>query len=216
MNITAQLIQQKKKTILKNWMSSQLSDHGLRDDLISNEELHTQSEELLNGLARAMASGNVDNIYAAEYEPVTEILADISTTRARQGFSPRETVLYVLSLKQAITDTLEQQLTDQPEQLYKEVMVVNRLLDSLSVVTFETFIKGREEVILRQTDEISEISTPVIRVWEGILALPIIGTLDSARTQVVMENLLQEIVNTGSTIAILDISGVPTVDSLVA
>lgn len=216
MNITAQLIQRLKKTILDNWMGIQLSDQSLRVDLISEEELRKQSEELLNGLARAMASGHADNIYAVEYEPVTEILTDISSTRARQGFSPRETVLYVLSLKQAIADTLEQQLADQPEQLYKEVMALNRLLDSLSIITFETYIKGREEVILRQTDEISEISTPVIRVWEGILALPIIGTLDSGRTQVVMENLLQEIVNTGSTIAILDISGVPTVDSLVA
>ena len=216
MNITAQLIQRKKKAILDNWVDIQLSDESLRDDLISKEELRKQSDELLSGLARAMASGNVDNIYAVEYEPVTEILADISTARARQGFSPRETVSYVLSLKQAIADTLEQQLADQPELLYKEVMALNKLLDSLSIITFETFIKGREEVILRQTDEISEISTPVIRVWEGILALPIIGTLDSGRTQVVMENLLQEIVNTGSTIAILDISGVPTVDSLVA
>ena len=216
MNITAQLIQRKKKAILDNWVDIQLSDESLRDDLIPKEELRKQSDELLSGLARAMASGNVDNIYAVEYEPVTEILADISTARARQGFSPRETVSYVLSLKQAIADTLEQQLADQPELLYKEVMALNKLLDSLSIITFETFIKGREEVILRQTDEISEISTPVIRVWEGILALPIIGTLDSGRTQVVMENLLQEIVNTGSTIAILDISGVPTVDSLVA
>jgi rsbT co-antagonist protein RsbR len=100
--------------------------------------------------------------------------------------------------------------------LVAEVLKVNRLMDNLSIVSFEVFIKGREEVILRQTDEIAEISTPVIRVWEGILALPIIGTLDSQRTQVVMENLLQEIVNTGSGIAILDISGVPAVDSLVA
>ncbi|WP_162052706.1 STAS domain-containing protein [Pontibacter pamirensis] len=216
MNTTAQLLHSKKKTILESWMSNQLSDQGLRDDLISNEELHKQSDELLNGLARAMATGNTDNIYAAEYEPITEILSDISITRARQGFSPRETGMYVLSLKKAIADALEQELAGQHEQLYKEVMMVNRLLDSLSVVTFETFIKGREEVILRQSDEISEISTPVIKVWEGILALPIIGTLDSARTQVVMESLLQEIVNTGSNIAILDISGVPAVDSLVA
>jgi rsbT co-antagonist protein RsbR len=216
MNTTAQLLQSKKKNILENWMQNQLSDEGLRNDLISNSELQKQSEELLNGLSRAMATGNVDNIYAAEYEPVTEILSDLSITRARQGFSPRETGMYVLSLKQAVSKVLEEEYRTQPETLYKEMMVLNRLLDSLSVVTFETFIKGREEVILRQTDEMTEISTPVIRVWEGILALPIIGTLDSARTQIVMENLLQEIVNTGSNIAILDISGVPAVDSLVA
>ena len=103
-----------------------------------------------------------------------------------------------------------------PQELFLQSLKVSKLIDSFGVTTFETFIKGREEVILRQTDEIAEISTPVIRVWDGILALPIIGTLDSARTQVVMENLLQEIVESGSSIAILDISGVPAVDSLVA
>ncbi|OKL40232.1 STAS domain-containing protein [Pontibacter flavimaris] len=216
MNTIAQLLQNNKKKILENWMQNQLSDTSLRDDLISNEELRRQSDELINGLSRATAGGNVDNIYAPEYEPVVEILSDISITRARQGFSPRETGMYVLSLKQAIITVLQDKYSEQPEVLYKELLTVNNLLDMLSMVTFDTYIKGREEVILRQTDEINEISTPVIRVWEGILALPIIGTLDSARTQIVMENLLQEIVNTGSSIAILDISGVPAVDSLVA
>lgn len=216
MNPTAQLLKKKKKVILENWMKNQLADESLREDLISNEDLRRQSEELLNGLLTAIEKGNFDDIYSNEFEQVTDILSDISVTRARQGFSPRETTLYVLSLKLALTDLLEKERRDQPEILYKEVLQVNRLLDSLSILTFETYLRGREEVILRQTDEINEISTPVIRVWDGILALPIIGTLDSSRTQVVMENLLQEIVNTGSSIAILDISGVPAVDSLVA
>ncbi|GAB3819115.1 STAS domain-containing protein [Pontibacter rugosus] len=216
MNTTAQLLLNKKKSILDIWLQNQLEDAALRDDLISNDELHRQSDELLSGLARAVANGNIDNVYAPEFEQVTDILTDISITRARQGFSPRETGMYVLSLKQAICSVLEQEYQNEPETLYKELIIINNLLDNLSMVTFDTFIKGREEVILRQNDEINEISTPVIRVWEGILALPIIGTLDSARTQVVMENLLQEIVNTGSSIAILDISGVPAVDSLVA
>ncbi|ARS37814.1 STAS domain-containing protein [Pontibacter actiniarum] len=216
MNNTAQLLQNNKKRILETWMQNQLADEALRDDLISNEELRRQSEDLLSGLASATATGNTENIYAPEYESVVEILSDISITRARQGFSPRETGMYVLSLKRAISSVMEEKMADQPEQLYKELNTLHGLLDNLSMITFDTFIKGREEVILRQNDEINEISTPVIRVWEGILALPIIGTLDSARTQVVMENLLQEIVNTGSSIAILDISGVPAVDSLVA
>ena len=137
-------------------------------------------------------------------------------SRARQGFSPKETGLYVFSLKDALLKSLQQELADDPKSLVDTVLKISKLMDNMGVVTFETFIKGREEVILRQTDEIAEISTPVIRVWEGIVALPIIGTLDSARTQTVMENLLQEIVESGSTIAILDISGVPAVDSLVA
>jgi rsbT co-antagonist protein RsbR len=216
MNKTAQLLQKHKQQIQEDWIKNQLSDATLRDDLMSNDELRRQSEELLTGLLRGISSGNFDNVYAEEYEEVVEIISDISITRARQGFSPRETGQYVLSLKLALNKALEQGYADQPEEMYREVLQLNRLLDSLSITTFETFIKGREEVIMRQTDEISEISTPVIRVWDGILALPIIGTLDSARTQVVMENLLQEIVNTGSSIAILDISGVPAVDSLVA
>ncbi|MDX5420348.1 MAG: STAS domain-containing protein [Hymenobacteraceae bacterium] len=216
MNTTAQVLEKNRNRILEMWMQNQLSDVALRDDLMSNEELQRQSQDLLDALLRAISKENYDNIYAQEYEQVTDTLRDISITRARQGFSPRETGTYVLSLKKALTEVLVEERADDPSILNKELLIINNLLDNLSIVTFETFIKGREEVILRQTDEISEISTPVIRVWDGILALPIIGTLDSARTQIVMENLLQEIVNTGSNIAILDISGVPAVDSLVA
>jgi rsbT co-antagonist protein RsbR len=214
-NIT-QLLQKKKKNILELWMKNQLADEGLREDLISNEELRSQSEELINSLVGNLSSNNAVDLESDEWSPVVEILGGIAITRARQGFNPRETGNFIFSLKEAILEVLQAEIKDNPQSLYDESQKVNRIMDHLSVVTFETFIKGREEVILRQTDEIAEISTPVIRVWDGILALPIIGTLDSARTQIVMENLLQEIVETGSSIAILDISGVPAVDSLVA
>ncbi len=197
-------------------MKNQLADEGLREDLISNDELRSQSEELITALVGNLSGDNFTNLESDEWSPVIEILGGIAITRARQGFSPRETGNFVFSLKEALLEVLQSELSSDPATLFAESMKINRLIDRLSVVTFETFIKGREEVILRQTDEITEISTPVIRVWEGILALPIIGTLDSARTQIVMENLLQEIVETGSSIAILDISGVPAVDSLVA
>lgn len=213
---TSKILQRKKKSILEQWMKNQLTDETLREDLISNEELREQSEELLNTLLSILNENNIRNGESSDFEPVVEIISGISITRARQGFSPRETGLYILSLKEAMLQTLQTEIKDDPQALYDASIQVNRLIDSFSMVTFDTYIKGREEVILRQTDEITEISTPVIRVWDGILALPIIGTLDSARTQVVMENLLQEIVETGSGIAILDISGVPAVDSLVA
>jgi rsbT co-antagonist protein RsbR len=213
---TYQLLQKKKKNILELWMKNQLADDGLREDLISNDELRSQSEELIDALVGNLSSENYDNLNSEEWNPVIEILGGIAITRARQGFSPRETGNFVFSLKEALLEVLKQEFSNNLQTLYDESLRINRIMDNLSVVTFETFIKGREEVILRQTDEIAEISTPVIRVWDGILALPIIGTLDSARTQIVMENLLQEIVETGSSIAILDISGVPAVDSLVA
>ncbi|GAA3956815.1 STAS domain-containing protein [Pedobacter ginsengiterrae] len=212
---TLKLLQKQKKNILEIWMKNQLSDDGLREDLISNEDLREQSEELVAALVTNLSGNDLEDLDGDSWSSVIEILGGIAITRARQGFSPRETGRFVHSLKEAILEVLQEQIKD-PKQLFDESMKIIRVMDNLSIVTFETFIKGREEVILRQTDEIAEISTPVIRVWDGILALPIIGTLDSSRTQIVMENLLQEIVETGSSIAILDISGVPAVDSLVA
>jgi len=214
-NEAIKIFQKKKKIILESWMKYQLLDEGLREDLMSNDELRTQSEDLLTALVTNLNDTNIEDGKAPGLEQVNDILTSVSISRAKHGFSPRETGTYVFSLKNALFEVLQQELND-PQELYMQSMKVGKLFDSFGIDTFETFIKGREDVILRQTDEITEISTPVIQVWDGILALPIIGTLDSARTQVVMENLLQKIVETGSVIAILDISGVPAVDSLVA
>ncbi|WP_295119976.1 STAS domain-containing protein [uncultured Chitinophaga sp.] len=212
---TSKLLQKERKKILELWMKNQLADDSLRDDLMTNEELRVQSDELLTALTKSVNDKNLSNHQSSDFDQVFEILSGISITRARQGYSPRETGAYIFSLKDALLEVLQDEITD-PTELFRVSMGISRLLDSFGVTTFETFIKGREEVILRQTDEITEISTPVIQLWDGILGLPIIGTLDSSRTQVVMENLLQRIVETGSSIAILDISGVPAVDSLVA
>lgn len=214
-NESIKVLQRKKKNVLELWMTNQLADQGLREDLMSNEDLRVQSEELVNAFIDTLDDNTIEDPRATAFEKAIEILNGISISRAKQGYSPRETGIFVLSLKDALLKVLQQEIKE-PVSLYGQGLKISRIIDSFSIETFETFIKGREEVILRQTDEISEISTPVIRVWDSILALPIIGTLDSSRTQVVMENLLQEIVETGSNIAILDISGVPTVDSLVA
>ena len=210
------LLLRKKKRIIEIWMNNQLADETLREDLITNDELRVQSEELVDSLLKTVNDQNIADFQSADFNPIVEILSGISISRARQGFSPRETGVFIFSLKDALLQTLQEEIKNDPAALYNLSLKISKLIDSFGIITFETFIKGREEVILRQTDEIAEISTPVIRVWDGIVALPIIGTLDSARTQVVMENLLQQIVDTGSTIAILDISGVPAVDSLVA
>ena len=211
----SQILPKKQNEILDLWMKQQLKDDGLREDLMTNEDLRSESTELLTALLNLIKRDNFSDHGSAEFDKVNEILAGISLSRARNGFAPRETAYFVFSLKEAILTVLEKNVTD-IKSLYTEYHKISKLIDGLGMVTIETFIKGREEVILRQTSEISEISTPVIQVWAGILALPIIGTLDSARTQVVMESLLLKIVDTESTIAILDISGVPAVDSLVA
>ncbi|MDB5250109.1 MAG: anti-sigma-factor antagonist [Segetibacter sp.] len=212
----AKSLQKKKKQILEAWVQNQLKDESLREDLMSNDELRKESEELLDSLLQSINNKNISDTDSAEFDSLNEIISGISITRARQGFSPKETGSYIFSLREALIETLHKDFKGDPIELLSSTIQIVKLVDNLAVVTFETFIKGREEVILRQTNEITEISTPVIRVWDGILALPIIGTLDSSRTQVVMENLLVEIVESGSSIAILDISGVPAVDSLVA
>jgi rsbT co-antagonist protein RsbR len=204
-----------KGEILELWMKNQLADSFLTEDLISHQELRKQSEELVNALVNNLNEKSINDSQSPDFDQLTEMLGGISISRARQGFSPRETGSFILSLREALLEILKRESSNVNE-VFEASLKLSRLLDNFTILTFETFIKGREELIMRQTDEITDISTPVIKVWDGILALPIIGTLDSARTQVVMENLLQEIVKTGSGIAILDISGVPTVDSLVA
>lgn len=214
-NESIKIFQKKKQAILEKWITIQSQEQGLNDDLITNDDLRVQSEELLFTFIDNLTDTNIDNADSRDFESVIDILSSISISRAKQGYSPRETGSYVYSLKEALLSVLNEEIKDS-FVLYTQSMSINKLIDSFTISTFETFIKGREDVIFRQTDEITQISTPVIRVWDGILALPIIGTLDSSRTQVVMESLLQEIVDTGSSIAILDISGVPAVDSLVA
>jgi rsbT co-antagonist protein RsbR len=214
-NEAIKIFQKKKKTILESWIKLQLQDETLREDLMSSDDLRVQSEDLLNAIVTNLSDESLMDASHSDHDPINEVLSTISIGRAKQGYTPRETAVYVFSLKDALVGTLQQEIKD-PVELFDQTLKINKFIDGLGVKTFETYIKGREDVILRQTDEITDISTPVIRVWDGILALPIIGTLDSSRTQVVMENLLQEIVESGSSIAILDISGVPTVDSLVA
>ncbi len=206
-SIAAQLLPKRHNEILDLWMDQQLANDGLREDLLSNESLKKESEELLRAVLELIRKDDLSDINSNEYEKASEVLAGISLGRATSGFSPRETASFVFSLKDALTGVMEKN-SSEDKTLYAETKKLNKLMDSLGMVTFETFIKGREEVILRQTSEITDISTPVIQVWTGILALPIIGTLDSARTQVVMESLLTKIVETESIIAILDISGV--------
>jgi rsbT co-antagonist protein RsbR len=210
------ILQKNRRDIQESWIKNQLDNAGLREDLISNDELNAESEELINSFINNLNELNIKDPGSKDFEPVLEILNAISISRARRGFNATEIDVFIRSLKAAIIDLLRRELKDDPQQFAEYVLDIMNLMDNFSTVIFQTFIKGREEVILRQTDEISEISTPVIRVWDKILALPIIGTLDSARTQTVMESLLNEIVASESSIAILDISGVPAVDSLVA
>ena len=183
---------------------------------ISETELKSQAQEFLNLLQQAAQKGNLEDIGGADWKPVLDFLEGISKSRARQGFTAEQTALFILSLKKPLFTYLRKDLGTDGELLVNEILSSSELIDKLSLHTVKTFQKSREEVILRQQEEMLELSTPVVKLWDGVLALPMIGTLDSARTQVVMESLLQRIVETESEIAIIDITGVPTVDTLVA
>jgi rsbT co-antagonist protein RsbR len=211
------LLQKYEAEIFAEWVELQLASVTSRPDLIHPQQLRSQSQRFLNEIRSALQDGGAsDRIEAEDWENVRRLLSELSSERAALGFTPSETATFVLSLKQPLLQRMRRELRGDTERLAEDVGHVTALLDRLALFTMEVFQKSREEVIGRQQQEVLELSTPVVELWDGVLALPLIGTLDSSRTQVVMESLLEKIVETGSGIAIIDITGVPTVDTLVA
>jgi len=208
------LLQKEEGTLLQNWVDSQINSTMFRSDRMSRQELADNSRRFLALLGDAVKSGEAD-IMAPPWVPVRQMLDELSVARAQQGFSPSETAMFVFSLKQPLFDRL-QAVGGSGVEVLNRLWPTNLLLDRLGLYTTEVFQRGREQVIIRQQQELMELSTPVVTLWDGVLALPLIGTLDSARTQVVMESLLQRIVDSGASIAIMDITGVPTVDTVTA
>jgi rsbT co-antagonist protein RsbR len=203
--------------LLSEWMQQQLQSTASRRDLIRDDELREQSQTFLRLLRAALqADPSASDVAGAPWTGTREMLAELSRSRARLGFAPSETAMFVLSLKRPLFDRLRREMGSDAQALADEMWRATTLLDRLALFTTEVFLKGREEVIVRGQRDMLELSTPVVELWDGVLALPLIGTLDSGRTSVVMENLLGRIVETGASIAILDITGVPTVDTLVA
>jgi rsbT co-antagonist protein RsbR len=207
------LLHAHEQEVLNQWLSLQLKSTATRNDLMNEQELRQQSRDFLQAFALAADSGA--NVSGPRWGAVREILDSLTRSRARQGFSPSETATFVFSLKEPLFALLRQNISD-VAAFADESWNLTTAIDALGLYTTEIYQKGREELIIRQQQEMLELSTPVVSLWQGILALPLIGTLDSMRTQIVMENLLQRIVDTGSRIAILDITGVPMVDTLVA
>jgi rsbT co-antagonist protein RsbR len=210
------VVSSNEEAILQEWMREQVAATTRRADLIGEHQLRDQSREFLAGFREAVATGDVGQFASPAWAPLRELLASISRSRTEQGFSPSEIATFVFSFKQPLFERLRQHLGRDPALLTETMWAASTLLDRLGLYTTEVFQKSREEIIARQHQDMLELSTPVVKLWNGILALPMIGTLDSSRTQVVMEALLQRIVDTGAEIAILDITGVPTVDTLVA
>ncbi|MEU9234059.1 STAS domain-containing protein [Streptomyces subrutilus] len=175
------------------------------------EEADAVVTALLSGLGTAVPIEQVVNSHEELHRAVT----DLSLRRARGGASPTSTSLAVLALKEALLEAV-QSSTDDPGELFSAALLLNELLDAAGALSFATYMEGREEIIRRQSRQLLEVSTPVVRLWKHVLAVPLIGTLDTARTQVVMESLLQAIQQHEARVSIIDITGVPTVDTAVA
>ena len=211
MSAYQQIVRSNEAAILSGWIQ-EMSASTRRNDLMGDADLKAQSAELLRLITDA--SQETSDVQSEAFAPVRTYLKEIAKSRMDQGFTAAETAMFVLSLKQPVMNALRDSLS--AKELVNEIWVAGNLIDKLAMLTVSTAVEFREQTISRQQEEMLELSTPVVKLWEGVLALPLIGTLDSARTQVVMESLLSAIVETNSQVAIIDITGVPTVDTLVA
>ncbi|MBV9825090.1 MAG: STAS domain-containing protein [Alphaproteobacteria bacterium] len=209
------LIEQHHQELLQAWIGSQRRGGAAGLSLLDNATINEQARRFLDELRRSALSGQVENIDGPEWAGTREVLEQVSRSRSAGGSSASQTATFVFSLKEPLFNLLREHVKD-AEGMARETLIASLLLDKLGLYTTELAQRSRDEVIARQQEEMLELSTPVIELWDGILALPLIGTLDSARTQIVMENLLQRIVDSRTEIAIIDITGVPTVDTLVA
>ncbi|NWF32357.1 STAS domain-containing protein [Stenotrophomonas sp. SAM-B] len=213
---TIDLIRSHQEPLLAAWVGT-LTDAGrAQDGRLSARELDTQVREFWRLFLDALSATDVSSVARAEWQDVRRLLEELSRERVLKGFNSSETASFIFSLKRPLFEVIQQGYANDPALLGDQLWAISELIDQLGLYTVTAFQKTREDVIQRQQEEMLELSTPVVKLWEGVLALPMIGTLDSQRTQVVMESLLQRIVDTGSEIAIIDITGVPTVDTLVA
>jgi rsbT co-antagonist protein RsbR len=211
------LIEKYQRELLQDWLHRMGATSGAGLGVAGQAgDTADQAQRFLEQLRQCGRSGRNLDIGAPEWAPLRDLLEDLSRDRATQGFRPSETATFVFSLKQPLFALLRREIRDSADRLADEIWTVTQLLDQIGLYTVEVYQRTREELIIRQQQELMELSTPVVELWEGILALPLIGTLDSARTQIVMESLLERIVASGAEMAIIDITGVPTVDTLVA
>lgn len=210
------LLRDKESEILESWMKAQFTDPKRKSFQISDAKLREDSINFLHEFIQAIKTSRTDNITAPEFHKIVAFLKDLSKTRASLGFTPRETVMYIFGLKDLLLPVLQKAYKSDADKLVTEVIRLNTIINNLGLITIEEYTKNREEIIKEQAAAMLELSSPIVTLWEKVLAVPIIGTLDSNRTQMIMESLLKRIVDTGSNVAIIDVTGVVIIDTQVA
>jgi rsbT co-antagonist protein RsbR len=211
---TINSLKESQSQLSATWLAGLEASGATRN--LKEEEIKQQIGEFMRVLIAVLSKGSTQSLAGSDWDETRQFLEKLSHSRALLGQDSQQTASFIFSLKGGLFGVLQNEYRDDPALLAEQLWEVSELLDALGMHTIRTFQKSREQVIKRQQEELLELSTPVVKLWDGVLALPMIGTLDSQRTQVVMESLLQRIVDTGSEIAIIDITGVPTVDTLVA
>jgi len=213
----AEIIVDRQEEILTDWMQLITKLGGTRTlELMSEDQLVVQAKGLLTTLTTAFNAEQYVTIDTPDFADSVALLQDISASRAEQGFTASETAVFVFSLKDALLKYMQEEISEDPVILNAEIQKMNKIIDNLGLLTFETYAKTREEVILQQSRSLMELSTPVIRVWDQIIMLPIVGVIDTVRATQLMESLLEAIVSTESRVAILDVTGIPIIDTKVA
>jgi rsbT co-antagonist protein RsbR len=210
------LLEKHQSKLVASWLEQQLAAGSLRAGQIKEDELKEQSQKFLREFLGGLKSAHADDVMGPGWSTVRELLGEFSRSRALQGFTPSDTATFIFSLKEPLFTLLREEIKGNAQALGDEIWTATKLIDKLGLYTAEIYQQSRDDIIRRQAQELLELSTPVVELWDKILALPLIGTLDSERTQTVMENLLNHIVKSSAEIAIIDITGVPTVDTLVA
>ncbi|MDB6048811.1 MAG: rsbRA [Pseudomonas sp.] len=211
---TVDAMKKSQSQLSATWLAGLEASGATRN--LKEDDLKQQVAEFLRLNMAVWEKGSTQSLAGSDWDETRQFLEKLSHSRALLGQDSQQTASFIFSLKGALFGVLQSEFKDDPAMLADQLWQISELLDALGMHTIRTFQKSREAVIKRQQEELLELSTPVVKLWDGVLALPMIGTLDSQRTQVVMESLLQRIVDTGSEIAIIDITGVPTVDTLVA
>jgi len=216
MVVIEQILGENEKKILEQWVKNQLDVVSSHKILISNEQIKKNSADFLKMLVKAIANGLFEDLSTSNMEGIVSYIKNFSRERAKIGFTPSETAQYIFGLKAAIFSFLTEHYRNDLEKIFDEMIKINDFLDKLGLISFDEYVKGRDQVIKEQAETLLELSTPIVSIWHKVLTIPIVGTLDSKRTQMIMENLLQKIVDTGTKIAIVDITGVAIVDTQVA
>jgi rsbT co-antagonist protein RsbR len=209
----AEIVQSAQEQVLSEWLAESRIGFSKGADQGHTADARKVLQGFLDGI---LADGEAERFEDKPWQGLRQVLKELSSARAAQGASAGETSVFVLSMKKPFFSRLQGSFQNDVKALIEAIWWTSTLIDKMAQFTIDTYQRTREEVIHRQQLELLELSTPVIKLWEGVLAVPMIGTLDSNRTQLVMEALLQRIVDTESGLAIIDITGVPTVDTLVA